>query len=235
MKPKTFQRTLLPLSVAGGVVAAEQLSSWFEQWLVAPGASAIFSVVVIAVSIELVKSFSSDMFNHSRVFRRLVLSDQYLEGTWFDIMRVGGKAQEVGLSWLSYEDWEVKYAGEDYDLSYDGRTCEVAMTHRFPYTAEKIVYSKENKLLYKYTADRSDRDDLEIAGYGELQFHPSGNGIPIRYSGHYYRQEGGSVFRKISFEGFRLDEDKDRDSLKRLDNPETKKEALCQLLRRFGG
>ncbi|MGH8554975.1 MAG: hypothetical protein ACREUD_05330 [Gammaproteobacteria bacterium] len=73
-------------------------------------------------------------------------------------------------------------------------------------------------------------DEVEIAGYGELQFHPGGQGIPMRYSGHYYRPEGGGNFRKICFEGFRLD---DRKDIERLENPETRKDAMRQLLKRF--
>ena len=235
MKLKTIQRSLLPIGVTIGVVLAEQLSSWLKAWLTEPGAGVLFAVVVIAASIELVKFFADTLFDHSRLLRRILLGDQYLEGTWFDIMRVAGKPSEVGLSWLSYEDWELKYAGEDYDLKYDADNAELAMTHRFPYTAEKIVYLKDNKLLYKYVADRSDRDDLEIAGYGELQFHPGEHGIPTRHSGHYYRPEGGGVFRKISFEGFRLDERRERECLQRLNDPETRKDAMRQLLKRFGG
>lgn len=235
MKLKTVQRGLLPLGVAIGVVLAERLSSWFKAWLSDPSTMVLFSIVVISASIEVIRFLAETLFDHSRFLRRILLGDQYLEGTWFDIMRVAGKASEVGLSWLSYDDWEVKYAGEDYDLKYDTDCTEVAMTHRFPYTAEKIVYSKDNKLLYKYTAGRSDRDDVEIAGYGELQFHPGECGIPARYTGHYLRPEEGGILRKICFEGFRLDDKMDRECLQRLNNPETRKDAMRQLFKRFEG
>ena len=43
------------------------------------------------------------------------------------------------------------------------------------------------------------------------------------------------MFRKISFDGFRLDDKKDREFLQRLNAPETRKDAMQQLLRRFGG
>lgn len=216
-----------------GVVLAERLSSWLEAWLSDPSAVVLFSVVVISASIELIRFVVATLFDHSRHLRRLLLGDQYLEGTWFDIMRVGGRPSEIGVSWLRYEDWEIKYAGEDYDLKYESGCADVAMAHRFPFTAETIVYAKDNKLLYKYTADRSDRDEVEISGYGELQFHPGRQGIPMRYSGHYYRPEGGGNFRKICFEGFRLDDRKDSECLERLGDPETRRDAMRQLLKRF--
>src|SRR5262245_12221196 len=234
MKLKTVQRSLLPIGVAVGVVLTDRLSLWLSAWLTRPGVEVLFSVVVIAVSIELVKFFAESLFDHSRVLRRVLLGNEYLEGTWFDVMRVGGKLSEVGLSWFSYDDWELKYSGEDYALVSNAVNAELVVEHRFPYTAEKIVHLKNNKLLYKFTADRSDRDDSEIAGYGELQLHPGARGVPTRYSGHYYRPEAGGVFRKISFEGFRLDETRDRDCLQRLDNPETRKDAVRELLKRFG-
>jgi hypothetical protein len=195
MKLKSVQHSVVPIGVTIGTVLAEQLSSWLKAWFAGPSAAVIFSVVVIGASIELVKFFADTIFDHWRLLRRLLLGDQYLEGTWFDIMHVAGKPSEVGLSWVSYEDWEIKYAGEDYNLKCDSDNVEIAMTHRFPYTAEKIVYSKDNKLLYKYTADRSDRD-VEITGYGELQFHPGERGFPIRHSGHYYRPEGAASFAR---------------------------------------
>ena len=234
MKLKTVQRSLLPIGVAVGVVLTDRLSSWLKEWLTRPGVEVLFSVVVIAISIELVKVFAETLFDHSRFLRRFLLGSEYLEGTWFDIMKVAGKPSEVGLSWFTYDDWELQYSGEDYDLKPQAEHAELAMEHRFPYTAEKIVHLKNNKLLYKFTADRSDRDDLEIAGYGELQLHPGDRGIPTRYSGHYYRPEGGGVFRKISFEGFRLDETRDRDCLRRLNSPETRKDAMRELLKRLG-
>lgn len=189
---------------------------------------ALFSIAVISASIELIKFLAETLFDQSRFLRRILLGDQYLEGTWFDIMDVAGKPSEVGLSWLSYDDWEIKYSGEDYHLKYLSDCADEAMKHRFPYTAEKIVYLKDNKLFYKYTAERSGRDEPEIVGYGELQF-PGGRGIPMRYTGHYYRQEGSGIFRKICFVGFRLDGKKDREYLQRLNNPRCYAPALQAL------
>ncbi len=234
MKLKTIESSALPIGVTVGVVLADLLTSVARAWLTKPSTAAVVSIVVIAASIELVKFFAENLFDHCKFIRRMLLRDQYLEGTWFDIMRVDGKPTEVGLSWLGYENWEVKYTGEDYDLKYDSGGTDLAMTHRFPYTGEKVVYSKDNKLLYKYTADRSDRNDPEIAGYGELQFHPGQRGIPTRYSGHYLRPEGDAKLRKVSFEGFRLDEKKHREYLNRINDAETRKDAIRDLLRRFG-
>lgn len=233
MKLKTVERGLLPLGVAIGVVLAERLSSWLEAWLSKPGAVVLFSIVVISVGIELIRFVAETLFDHSRLLRRLLLGDQYLEGAWFDIMRVNGRPSEVGISYFRYDDWEIKYTGEDYDLKCDGDCPDLAMAHQFPFTAETIVYAKDNKLLYKYTAARSDRDDVEVAGYGELQFHPNISGIPTRYSGHYYRPEGEGNFRKVCFQGFRLDDRKDRECLQRLENPGTKRDTMRQLLKRF--
>jgi hypothetical protein len=139
MKLKTIQRSVLPIGVTVGVILAEQLSTRLKAWLTEPGAAVMLSAVVIAASIELVKFFAETLFDHWRFLRRVLLGDQYLEGTWFDIMRVAGKPSEVGLSWISYDDWEINYAGEDYDLKYDSDSAGVAMTHRFPYTAETIA------------------------------------------------------------------------------------------------
>ncbi len=218
---KRLQTMQSTLGVAVGVVLSEHAVSWAKQWFANPGVSGILSLVVVAVSVVAVNFIASNVFERSKRVRRMLLGRQYIEGTWFDVMRVGGKIEEIGISWVRYEDLEINYCGEDYDLT---------LNYCSPYEAE-MVQLKGQVLMYKYTARRSDNGNLGTQGYGELQFSPGRNGIPIKYAGSYFVLQGKE---KLSFDGFKLDEKHDRELLELLDSGKTRKEALRRLLAKYG-
>lgn len=164
---------------------------------------------------------TGSLFERSKTVRRLLLGKDYIEGMWFDIMREKGNVKEIGVSSLEYADFQIKYSGEDYDL---------AVTQRLPFLAEMTQLRKDGVLMYKYTARRSDTDRLGIPGYGELQFHLGRQGMPTRYTGEYFQLNENT---KCTFEGFKLDEKKDRELLELLDDGKTRKEALRKLKEKY--
>jgi hypothetical protein len=218
---KRLQTMQSTLGVAVGVVLSEHTVAWAKQWFANPGASGILSLVVVAASVVVVKFMASIAFEKSKRVRRMLLGRQYIEGTWFDVMRAGGKIAEMGISWIRYEDLEIKYCGEDYDLT---------LNYCSPYEAD-MVQLKGQVLMYKYTARRPDNGNLGTQGYGELQFSPGRNGIPNKYAGSYFVLHGKE---KLSFDGFKLDETHDRELLELLDHGKTRKEALRRLLAKYG-
>jgi hypothetical protein len=214
---KSMQSTL---GVAVGVVLTDQFSSLAKQWFLIPGVPIVFSLLVVAISVVAVQFLTSSLFDHFQWVRRLLLGQEYIEGTWFDILRKDGRPLEIGVSWLRYEDLNVKFSGED---------CDLALRHSFPYEANMVQFDGQ-VLMYKYTARRSDDANITTQGYGEIQFSNVRQGVPKKYSGCYF------VLRsteKLSFEGFKLDEEKDREWIKMLDSGETRKKALFQLFRKY--
>ncbi|HSF29901.1 MAG TPA: hypothetical protein VLK82_05440 [Candidatus Tectomicrobia bacterium] len=217
---KRLQTIQATLGVAVGVVLSEQWPSWAKHWFPNAGVAEVLSLITVAVSVVVLKFMAGALFEKSKRVRRMLLGRQYIEGTWLDIMRADGKLKEIGVSWLRYDGSELRYTGEDYDLT---------LNHCSPYEAE-MVQLKGQVLMYKYTARRSDNGSLGTQGYGELQFSPGRDGIPNKYSGSYFVLQGRE---KLSFEGFKLDEQKDSELLELLENGRTRKEALRRLLEEY--
>lgn len=222
---KRLQAAHVSIGLAVGVVLAQEFTRLAQQWLTGSFMPAVASLIVITLSVMAVKYFVNQLFNGAKWFRRLMLGKQFVEGTWFDIMRIGDQpAVEVGVSRLSYHDAEVRYSGDDYDL---------CMSHTAPYHSEMAQMKWDGQrliLMYKYRAGRSDEKQVGTEGYGELLFSPP-DSLPNHYSGCYFVLDGGS---KYSFEGFRLDERKDREILALLNRGDTKREALRSLLQKYG-
>ncbi|MEX2263591.1 MAG: hypothetical protein WD696_16660 [Bryobacteraceae bacterium] len=164
------------------------------------------SLAVIAVVLKLVEFFLGSLFDRSRWVRRKLLAEQYIEGTWFDIMRRGGKPVEIGVSRLRYKDFTIRFSGEDYNIENDPG---MEAGHCSPFDADMVHFNGE-VLAYKYTARRSDDANITTQGYGELQFFSVEDGAPSKYSGSYFVLQ---CNEKMCFEGFKLDEKADAEAL----------------------
>ncbi len=210
------------LGVAVGVVLSQQTSHLAKSWFPVPGVTAAFSIIVIAVAIVVIRFFAGSLFVRSRVLRRILMGNQYVEGTWFDIMRKNGEVAEIGFSRIIYTRAGVKFFGEDYALT---------MENGFPYRAE-LVQIEWPKLKYVYTANRSDSADEVTTGYGILDFLEERHGPPKKYSGKYFVLRGTDT---VSFEGIRLHEKHDKDLIHQLDDPLLRKQALSDLLEKYDG
>ena len=136
-------------------------------------------------------------------------------------MRKNNEVAEIGFSRISYTHKDIQFWGEDYNLEMD--QC-------FPFRAE-IVQMNWPILHYVYTANRSDTKEESIKGYGELDFQKELRGSPKKYSGKYFVLRGTD---KISFEGIKVNERKDKTLIEHLNEPATRKKALLQLLEKYG-
>lgn len=209
------------IGVAIGVILSQQTSHLTTKWFTVPGINAMFAIILVTISIIIMKFFVGSLFVRSRTLRRILLGKQYVEGTWFDIMRKNNEVVEIGFSRISYTHKEVQFCGEDYNLEMD--QC-------YPFHAD-IVQINWPTLHYVYTANRSDTKEETIKGYGELDFQKELRGSPKKYSGKYFVLRGTD---KISFEGIKVNERKDKRLIELLDEPATRKKALRQLLEKYG-
>ena len=218
---KKLQTIEEAFGAAVGIVLAEQFAPLMKQWLLISGSAAVFSVILVTISILFVRFLIGSLFERSKTVRKILLGKNYIEGIWFDVMREKGQVKEIGVSSVEYADFQIKYSGEDYDL---------AVTQRLPFMAEMAQLKRDGVMMYKYTARRSDTDRVGTPGYGELQFHSGRHGMPTRYTGEYFLLNENT---KCSFEGFKLDEKKDKELLELLDSGETRKEALRRLKEKY--
>jgi len=220
-RQKLIQNLEATIGLAIGVVISQEISHLITKWFTAREITAMFAIVIITVSVIIMKFFIGSLFVQSRTLRRVLLGRQYIEGTWFDIMRKDNKAAEVGFSRISYTHEGIEYSGEDYNLEMD--QC-------FPFRAE-IVQMNWPTLHYVYTSNRSDSKEQTTKGYGEIDFQTERRGSPKKSVGKYFVLRG---TEKIFFEGIKLNEKKDKTLIDLLDDPAHRQEALKQLLKKYG-
>ncbi|MCZ6703107.1 MAG: hypothetical protein O6940_08710 [Ignavibacteria bacterium] len=220
-RQKLIQDFEATIGLAVGVVISQNTSHLITKWITTGEITVMFAIVVITLSVYIMKFFIGSLFVQSRTLRRFLLGRQYIEGTWFDIMRKDNKVAEVGFSRISYTHKNIEFSGEDYNLEMD--QC-------FPFRAE-IVKMHWPTLHYVYTSNRSDTKEQTTKGYGEIDFQTERRGSPKKYVGKYFVLRG---TEKIFFEGIKLNEKKDKTLIDLLDDPAHRKEALKQLLKKYG-
>lgn len=220
MDVKTIKKIQTSMGVAVGVVFSQELTRLGKAWLVFPGSYAVISLIIISISVLLLNYLGSELFSHWRWLRKKLLGRQYIEGVWFDIMRCDGELLDVGISCMSYDDFNLTYRGQDYNL----RTDLWAPFHA------RMLRLEWPRLTYIYSAQRQGEASAEMLGYGVLDFHVGAKGAPRTHSGQYFPFHAGKT---ICFESFRLNADKDAELLARLDEPETRKQALITLYNRY--
>lgn len=163
----------------------------------------------------------TEIFDHWKGIRKKLIGQQYIEGTWFDIMKLDGQPMDIGISTFEYVDYEIRYKGQDYNLAKGSWA---------PYHT-KMVKLEWPRLTYIYTAQRQDAKTVEMTGYGVLDFHVGTKGPPTTHSGQYLALQSSE---RISFESFRLNEKKDSNVLAKLVEPTTKRQALFALFEKYG-
>ncbi len=216
-RQKLIQNLEATIGAAVGVVLSQQTSHLITKLFHIQGAAITFAIIIVTASIIITKFLIGSLFVRSKTLRRILLGKQYVEGTWFDIMRINNKVAEIGFSRISYTHKDIQFWGEDYELEMD--QC-------FPYRAD-MVQMNWPTLHYVYTANRSDTEEKGSKGYGELDFQKELRGCPKKYSGKYFILRGTD---KVSFEGVRINERKHKTLIRLLEEPATRKKALHQLL-----
>ena len=208
------------VGVAVGVVVTEYTTDFITQMIKIPGSTIIWLIIVIALSIALSRYVLGIWFNHSKILRKLLIGNQFIEGTWFDTMKTESGIIEIGFSRIKYSQKKIDYWGEDYDL----------VNHQTsPYDAIMVKLEWPD-FHYIYSAYRTDKDEENTKGYGKLSFERRPGNCPKKYTGKYIAF-GGS--RNISFIGIKLDEKEHKEWIAKLDKPELRKKCLQELHKKF--
>ena len=116
---KTQRASLLiaALSAASAAVAAQQASAWFQRRQLSGTTSLAAAVAILAVGPFLIRFFL-DWFADATFIRKALLGDEFVAGTWIDVMWCDGAPCGYGLSKIRYRGSSMCYTGED--LKIDG-------------------------------------------------------------------------------------------------------------------
>ena len=149
-------------------------------------------------------------------FRELILSDDYIEGTWFDVVEIDGK-KFYGIFSITYRDGEITQNGEQ--IAFDNK----------PQNSWNTIVSKyeNNSLTMIYHVNYFDENRPEQPyGISVCNFSkPTTHRAPVTFSGTFYDMS--KNFMTKSFRGFKVT---DKEILQRLNNPATRNDALLNLI-----
>lgn len=199
------------LAIEGNIVECVKKSQLKEEWLIL-----LVSVVLLIFIFKLLGWLIEKAVENSKRIRAIILGDDYIEGTWFDIVEIGGY-KFYGLLNITYKEGKIEQSGEQIATDgspkntwntiasqYEGNTLTVI--YRVNYFAEEIV---EQRL-----------------GISTMDFSkPEKQFCPNTFSGTFYDMS--KDFDTKSFRGFKVT---NPDILFKLSNPESKPQATKELI-----
>ncbi len=200
-------RYVSAVGVGVGVVIAHVAHKFVIEPEVSGSILVIVAGVIVVGTSELLRVFCDTWLLNLPWIRRRILGPYYVEGTWVDRMKKGGKVIATGVTKIEANDQSIIISGVD--------ESEDRATGRYTTELHTLGWPCVG---YMYRYSRSDTDST-ASGLVEMQFEP-GSGPPKRYSGDYLDPTDG---RKISFEGWRIE---DPDLLRELDDPVERKKAI---------
>lgn len=174
----------------------------------------VIALVVITIGYEIIPIIFKKFFEIP-FFKKMFLGNQYVEGTYLDIMFEDGKATDVGLSRIIIEDDKLRYGGFLYKIKGDvvGSSYRSKMIE-MEYPIMKYTYD------YKLVTDSS----ALLHGYGEIDFDER-KGEPMHYTGNFIDFTNGD---KVYFEGWKI---RDKAILKDLDNPKERYKTIINFFK----
>ncbi len=93
-RQKLIQDFEATIGLAVGVVISQNTSHLITKWFTTGEITVLFAIVLITLCVYIMRFFIGSLFVQSRTVRRFLLGKQYVEGTWFDIMRKDNKVAE---------------------------------------------------------------------------------------------------------------------------------------------
>ena len=170
----------------------------------------VISVPLVILVVQVLRFLFAQAINRSRLLRRLILREDYIEGTW-----LGDSGTDRALVVIEIRGQDVKATGRVFD--HDGEVILTWKTLSAHYDGDELRY------LYISTLGSRDNPE-EIYGYCTLLFvksHP--HSAPHAYSG--YHVDVSSSFQKLKFESERIT---DTPTLKKLRTLEGTKQVIQQ-------
>lgn len=198
------------LSIEGLII--EKLKKYEErEWLIL-----FFGIIALVLIFKFLDLLVEKIIERSAYLRELILGDDYIEGTWIDLIEING-TKYYGLYTNAYKEGQIVQNGEQ--LTSEG----------IPTNSWKTIASKyeNNTLTLIYQVNYFEVEKIEqpygivSISYSKIATHKS----PIAFTGTYY--ELSKQFYTNSFRGFKVI---NKNTLKKLNQPEKRSETIKELI-----
>ena len=207
------------IALGTGVVLANVSRDYLASLKLATWKQLIVEFLIISISILAIRSLLDTWLFLAPWIRRLFLGGQYVEGTWVDLVRHGGRVASIGIIQIRPQGSSLRYSGENYDL--DGRYIG--------HFTSKMTSLSWPRLSFKYdTFDIMAGDSAPgpfLQGFGEIAFDET-SFPPRRYHGDCIDSLAGV---RHALEGWRI---VDKSDLKKLRDPQERGKAILALAQR---
>jgi hypothetical protein len=180
-----------------GAFVGGKADKYLETSLLPSGAKALLAFSVIVLVYVIIGECAEYTMGSLRWLRRLILANQYVEGTWMDVVRDGDSITHIGVLRITILNGDLHVSGDNY------RTNGL-LVDSFHSTMLEFSWP-----LVRFVSS-SDRIG-SAPSYSEVRFDPR-NGVPTRYKG-FFQDVGGSRFDYV---GWRIN---DVEVLRQLDDP----------------
>lgn len=206
-------------------VLAEQgaISLLRENGVKAPLILLVAAGIVLILAFKVMQWLLNEMIANNSWLRSLILQDDYVEGTWVDLVTIGG-SRFLGLFTLEYKNGRVEQSGQQFTSDGDVRATWETVLSKYDNNTLTLVY----EVTY-VDGERVDRPyGMTVCSFHRQETHAA----PKFLSGTFYDITLSSESK--SFKGFKVE---DKETLKKLEVPSTQRDAVRELLQHsfFGG
>jgi hypothetical protein len=172
-------------------------------------------LVAVIVAFRLIEQLSDLLLNWPR-FRRILLGNEATEGTWMDVVRVGGSVSHIGVLRFSLNDGELRVTGENFDV-------HGAVLSSF---TSELVSVRWPVLRMQFAIDRPAGISPETIVFARLVFTER-DGPPVRYKGYYHDTNAS----RGDFAGWKV---LDPQALRSLDDRQLLPKYIVKMARQHG-
>jgi hypothetical protein len=199
------------LAIEGLVVEQLKESKIEHEWVIL-----LCSIVFLVFVFKLLGRAVEKSIENSECIRALILGADYIEGTWFDMVEIGGD-KFYGLVTHSYNEGHIEQSGEQISANGSPQNTWNSLASKYEDNTLTIIY----RVNYFDEAIIEQRLGISTIDFSKSAKHRS----PTSFSGTFYDMSNNFVTK--SFRGFKVT---DEEILAQLENSQTKLQAIKKLI-----
>lgn len=179
-----FQRSARKLATFAVIVVAFLINKYFD-W--SPNHSLIEAMAYVALALfgVILEGLADSITDRLPFLRKLILKKNFIEGSWFSVIRSGGSVGEIvsyGFEFFEYKDGTYRVNGYGYYPDSEN------------WQQWRSVFSRYSDGVFEYCFSYSVQSGLVFTSYCRYQFLLTGQGIPDTYTGEYLDPTTGNVY-----------------------------------------
>ena len=215
---KTIYRLFEVISVAAAAASSKLFADWLAKAGIQSPVVFVLSIIAVPIVYELVSILLKAAFNSSRLLRRILLRNHFVEGTWVEIARVDEQFLSIAIKWVDANGNSLKIHGNDYNL--DGSiNCDFC-------SAKDLLQIEWPTVRYVSNIFWHDKRG-SVEGVSRMHFSSRGMRRPKSYAGRYLDIGSGAY---LGFEGWLLS----KQDLAKVDDPKLLPELLNEWVKAKG-